>query len=175
MTLLEMLLQSLSPREASAKVVGDPYAQTTLNDIQSNPSQGYLPRQYKRIVETASQVPETIAIQPNPDLMQRIGASAAYSPSKQIISYNSAVTKPAKNLQNPLVHELVHHLAMYGKEPMVPSPDEQHRLLEMFLGTDKYETADKLRGFVPKQGNLKDLETFEGWLNPPQKYYRTGN
>jgi hypothetical protein len=170
-TLLEMILQSLSPREASAKVEGDPYAQTTLQDIKDNPSQDYLPRQYRRITEFAANSPETINISSNP-ILQKMGSSAAYDPKEQQIYYNKDITVPAKNLQNPLVHELVHHLATYGKEPIVPF-DEQHRLMEMFLGTNLYEPYDNLKGYRPKEGNLRDLETFEGMLKPPQKYYRT--
>jgi hypothetical protein len=172
MTRLEMLLSLLSPREASAEVVGDPYAINTLKDIKKDPSQEYLPRQYRRIVNQAQEVPERVTVLPAQEMMQRMGAAAAYDPADQHVFYNPEVLTPAENAKNSLVHELVHHLAIYGRDPR-PSNEEQHRLLETFLGASTYAPADELKGYVPSKGNLKDLEEFERLLVPAKKYYKT--
>ena len=171
---LSALARLLSPREADARVIGEPGTMALLRAVLDNPSQEYLPQQYRRIIRKAEETPETVNVQPAPGLMQAERAAGAFSPGSgesEIVYDPSILQDDPRNVVNVLAHELTHFLAMQSPG-RTPSGAEQHRLIGTFLGSPTYAPAQQLEGYTPA-GSVRDLELFEQLLNPRPRYYRT--
>jgi hypothetical protein len=161
------LADLLSPREAEAKIVGHPEAMAHLRRILSE-AEGAgeeLPRRYGEVIRRAEAVPQTVEIERWPGLSERYGHMAEYWPGQQRIGYDPQAV--GANLDNPLIHELLHFLNSLLPEPYTES--RQHQVIGTMLGTATYKPAEALRGYR----GLADPETqriWQEWLTggPPR-------
>jgi predicted SprT family Zn-dependent metalloprotease len=175
-SLLKSMLRWVTPREAEAKVVGDPAATQAVQGVMEREPRDYLTQRYQQIVRRAEAEPQTVRLSANEALLSPLGLSAGYLPAERQVWYNPAVIGAGSNLENPLAHELTHFVVHQGAKQGRPWPsdEEQHRVIEQMLGTNLYAPAAELQGYVPKDATLQDLETFEGWLAPALRSYQTG-
>jgi hypothetical protein len=174
-SLLETLLSLASPKSAEAKVVGNPEAMRILKGMMKpGDPEDYLAQRYRQVVRRADQSPSQAEVLPAQEHLEGLKAAAAYYPDTRTVLYNP--TYPTPDLRETLAHELVHFLAA-EKNKGKARPQEEHRLIRQFLGTDTYdpEARFSLSGFTPgPEASLKDLETFEGWMTPPRTIYDMG-
>lgn len=174
-SLLETLLSLASPKSAEAKVVGSPEAMRILRGMMKpGDPEDYLTQRYRQVVRRADQSPSQVEVLPAQEHLEGLKAAAAYYPDTRTVLYNP--TYPTPDLHENFAHELVHFLATEANKGKA-RPEEEHRLIRQFLGTDTYapEARFSQSGFTPgRETSLKDLETFEGWMQPPRAMYDMG-
>jgi hypothetical protein len=177
-SLLETLLSLASPKSAEAKVVGSPEAMRILKGMakpgEPGEAEDYLRQRYRQIVRRAEESPSQVEVFPNRELLAGLGAAGAYYPDTRTIIYEP--TYPTPDLHENFAHELTHFLATESNKGKA-RPEEEHRLIRQFLGTDAFDPERRFSqsGFTPgRETSLKDLETFEGWMTPPRGMYDMG-
>jgi len=165
----DWLSSLIGPREAEAKVVGDPQAVGIIDRMAKNPSPEYLAQQYRRIAQRAQAAPTTVQVWPNTGDLPS-GVAGMYEPATQQITYDPSLG--ALNLRGTLSHELLHFLNQQSAQPL-PDEAQQHAVMETQLGGYGYAPYQERQGATPPVGTpLSHVETFENWLTP--KYYETG-
>jgi hypothetical protein len=174
-SLLKGMLRWVTPREAEAKVVGSREAMGVMGGMLApGDPEDYLAQRYRQIVRRADEAPAQVEVLPAKEHLEGLGAAAAYYPETRTVFYNPTYATP--DLRENVAHELTHFLATEANQGR-PRPEEEHRLIRQFLGTDTFDPARRFSqsGFTPgPDATLKDLETFEGWLAPALRSYQTG-
>ena len=173
-SLLKSMLRWVTPREAEATVVGAPEAMRVLKGMMApGDPEDYLAQRYRQIVQRAEASPSQVEVLPAREHLANLGAAGAYYPDTRTVFYEP--TYPTPDLRENFAHELTHFLATEANQGQA-RPEEEHRLIRQFLGTDTFDPERRFSqsGFTPRDANLKDLETFEGWLKPALRYYQTG-
>jgi hypothetical protein len=174
-SLLKSMLRWVAPAEAEAKVVGSPEALAVLKGmLKSGDPEDYLAQRYRQIVRRAEESPSQVEVFPAREHLSNLKAAGAYYPDTRTVLYNP--TYPTPDLRENFAHELTHFLATEANKGQA-RPEEEHRLIRQFLGTDTFDPARRFSqsGFTPgPDASLGDLETFEGWLAPALRYYQTG-
>ena len=147
-SVVSKLLSLISPKEAEAKIVGSPEAMGMLRSMYTDVSgkDDYLSQQYKRIIERANNIPQTVEVNPAPGLADIYSGAGSYEGGKAF--YDPQYK--GEDAYNNIAHELLHFLSSAtGKEL---TPQQQHDVIKILIGTSSYKPANELRGYTPPQG-----------------------
>lgn len=146
-SIISKLVSLISPKEAEAKIAGSPEAMAFLRsmygDVKSKDD--YLSQQYRKIIERANNIPQTVEVNPAPGLGSIYHGAGSYEGGKAFYdpSYKG------EDAYNNIAHELLHFLSeASGKEL---SLKEQHDVIQLLIGTSQYKSAEELRGYSAPQ------------------------
>ena len=140
---LNDILSLLSPREAEAKVLADKRALEILRGIMENPSEEYLPKTHKRIVQEANRIPQEVNVREGLKLRDVTGGVGAFYGDDSTVLYDPELSNP--DLTHTLPHELTHFLD--AAKGLGTKPTKQHDIIELLLGAKRYKPAAELQGY----------------------------
>jgi len=161
----DWLSSLLGPREAEAEVLTTPSGQQMMQGLQAQPSGDYLLDMYKRILDRAQAVPQTVSVLPDPQLMAREQAVGSFDPEANVIRYQTG--KAPASTWNTLGHELLHFLNQQTAQVPV---ETQHALMDRMLGAAREVHPAVYQNYQPEPLTPVEHYVLRQWLTGERDY-----
>jgi len=161
----DWLSSLLGPREAEAEVMTTPSGQQMLQGLQAQPSGDYLLDMYKRILDRAQAVPQTVSVLPDPQLAAREQAVGSFDPEANVIRYQTG--KAPASTWNTLGHELLHFL---NQQTAGLSEGAQHAIMDKMLGAAREVHPSVYQNYQPEALTPVEHYVLRQWLTGERDY-----
>lgn len=153
----------VSPRDASAEIVGGPQEMADLAAIEAaNEARAgqYLPDMQQRILARARAHPQTVTLRGYPAADREGSGPGDYERWSREVGYNQEL--PLADLAHVLPHELLHFLSQYSTRPLGTAGE--HAVMGKVLGSPPYPGAQALEGYQPPALTPEEETILRVWL-----------